>query len=578
MPKASTSAIHRTDIHHSNLTRSKEDAVLDMLAAYRAGAVALAEEQWRLFFETGRFNKFYDTDKVRFVSIIGAANRVQMARYQVVGVLQSWLSNRANDFRDMVISSTLPSRVKHQLFVINLRKAWFSRDVQLMPPEAADDTAEAPKTKPKRKKRVPEPEAANSAPVRNGEDAAQVSEAAATEPEVIPDDVRKLARSIMRHVMSCHRRPNLARISMRLDHRAGQISRPVKATQSGKVSWWINLSTMEKGQKIKIPLLTNPYHERRVGQVSTGIQINEKDGRLTFGVVTDIHEACEASRAAYAEEKRDPIALDFGLTTLFGTSEGQLLGQNWLKQLKKYDSLITLIATSQQRAGKKPRDSKRYRALVQDVRGFLTTEINRILNRLVAQNRPSELILEQLDFSNSDLSKRLNRIIRNSGRSIINSKLQDLEDRLGVTSVEVNPAYTSQTCSCCGYVDKKNRKDQSHFECLWCGSKKHADLNAATNVRTRRARPSGWLFLSKAKVLVELVTEFGERQAGASCPRRTGSTGAPADPRHMNHYFEVDHTSQPKARSEHERRSPDLQSQVRNLPNHQPVVVDAPSK
>lgn len=315
---------------------------------------------------------------------------------------------------------------------------------------------------------------------------------------VIPKETRKLARRIMRHVMSWHRRPNLVRISVRLDHRAGEISRPVTATQNGKVSRWINLSTLQKGSKVKIPLLTNPYHEQRIGRVSTGIQINERDGRLTFG-----------------------------LTTLFAISEGQLLGQNWLKQLKKYDALISMIAASQQRAGKKPRDSKRYRALVQDVRGFLTTEINRIPNRLVAQNRTSELILEKLDFRHSDLSKGLNRILRNSGRSIITAKLQDLEDGYGVKHTEVNPAYTSQTCSSFGYVDKRNRTNQSHFQCRWCGSKKHADLNAATNVRTRRARPHGWLFQGKAKVLVALGTEFNERQVGATCPRRSGSKGAP---------------------------------------------------
>lgn len=531
MPKSSASAIHRADIHHSNLTKSKQDAVLDLLAAYRKGAVALAHEQWRLFFEAGRFNKNHDRDKITYSAIVGAAARVQMARYQVVGALQSWLSNRANEFGDIVSSSSLGDEVKHQLRVINLRKAWFSRaDLSMK-----DGT-------------------------------------------VIPKETRKLARSIMRHVMSRHRRPNLARISMRLDHRVGELSRPVTATQKGKVSWWINLSTLQKGSKVKIPLLTNPYHEQRIGQVSTGIQINERDGRLTFGVVTDIAEACEASRAAYAEDMRDPIALDFGLTTLFATSEGQLLGQNWLKQLKKFDALISMIAASQQRAGKKPRDSKRYRALVQDVRGFLTTEINRILNRLVAQNRPRELILEKLDFRHSDLSKRLNRILRNSGRSIITAKLQDLEDRYGVKHIEVNPAYTSQTCSGCGYVDKRNRTDQSHFQCRWCGSKKHADLNAATNVRKRRARPHGWLFQRKAKVLVVLVTEFNERQVGTSCPRRSGSKGAPADPRLTNPYFTKQAQPVPETDQTDAVRLSDPLTQVRNLQNHQPIVVDASSK
>lgn len=531
MPKSSASAIHRTDLLTSNLTKSKEAAVFALLGAYRIGTVALAHEQWRLFFETGRFNKNHDTNKVRFVSIIGAANRVQMARYQVVGALRSWLSNRANDFGDVVSGSSLGDEVKHQLRVINLRKAWFSRlDLSM----------------------------------KGG--------------TVIPKETRKLARKIMRHVMDKHRRPNLARFSMRLDHRAGELSRPVTASQNGKVGWWINLSTLQKGSKVKIPLLTNPYHEKRVGQVSTGIQINERDGRLTFGVVTDIAEACTASRSAYAEDMRDPIALDFGLSTLFATSEGQLLGQNWLKQLKKYDALISMIAASQQRAGKKPRDSKRYRALVQDVRGFLTTEINRILNRLVAQNRPSELILEQLDFRHSDLSKRLNRILRNSGRSIINAKLQDLEDRYGVKNTEVNPAYTSQTCSCCAYVDKKNRKDQSHFQCRWCGSKKHADLNAAANVRSRRARPHGWLFQGKAKVLVALVTEFNERQVGTSCLRRSGSKGAPADPRLTNPYFTKQAKPVPETDQTDAVRLYDPPTQVRNLQNHQPIAVDAPSK
>jgi hypothetical protein len=74
--------------------------------------------------------------------------------------------------------------------------------------------------------------------------------------ETIPPEVRKLARSIMRHVMSRHRRPDLSRISMRLDHRAAELAKPIKATQGGKVGWWINLATMEKGRKIAVPLLT----------------------------------------------------------------------------------------------------------------------------------------------------------------------------------------------------------------------------------------------------------------------------------------------------------------------------------
>jgi hypothetical protein len=69
--------VHRTDLLPSNMTAGKRDKVLDLLDAYRAGAVLLGREQWRLFFETGRFNKNHDMDKVTFAAAIGAANRVQ---------------------------------------------------------------------------------------------------------------------------------------------------------------------------------------------------------------------------------------------------------------------------------------------------------------------------------------------------------------------------------------------------------------------------------------------------------------------------------------------------------------------
>ena len=84
-PKGTIPPVMRCDLLPSNMTASKEAQVRTVLAAYRSGAVMLAREQWRLFFETGRFNKNHDADKVTFVALIGAANRVQMCRWQVVG-------------------------------------------------------------------------------------------------------------------------------------------------------------------------------------------------------------------------------------------------------------------------------------------------------------------------------------------------------------------------------------------------------------------------------------------------------------------------------------------------------------
>jgi IS605 OrfB family transposase len=55
----------------------------------------------------------------------------------------------------------------------------------------------------------------------------------------------------------------------------------------------------------------------------------------------------------------------------------------------------------------------------------------------------------------------------------------------GVAFVEVDPAYTSQTCHACGWMDKRSRRSQSEFECGRCGFVGHADHNAAINIAAR---------------------------------------------------------------------------------------------
>lgn len=62
--------------------------------------------------------------------------------------------------------------------------------------------------------------------------------------------------------------------------------------------------------------------------------------------------------------------------------------------------------------------------------------------------------------------------------------------RAGVAVVYVDPAYTSQGCSECGHVSKKNRPDQETFACMSCGFAEHADVNAARNIASRGA--AGW--------------------------------------------------------------------------------------
>ena len=58
-------------------------------------------------------------------------------------------------------------------------------------------------------------------------------------------------------------------------------------------------------------------------------------------------------------------------------------------------------------------------------------------------------------------------------------------ERAGVAVMYVDPAYTSQQCSACGHVSRKNRPDQATFVCTSCGMSLHADHNAARNIAAR---------------------------------------------------------------------------------------------
>jgi len=55
---------------------------------------------------------------------------------------------------------------------------------------------------------------------------------------------------------------------------------------------------------------------------------------------------------------------------------------------------------------------------------------------------------------------------------------------LGFEIIEIDPKYTSQGCSKCGYIKKSNRNGH-RFTCKACGYQLHSDLNAARNIKLR---------------------------------------------------------------------------------------------
>lgn len=84
----------------------------------------------------------------------------------------------------------------------------------------------------------------------------------------------------------------------------------------------------------------------------------------------------------------------------------------------------------------------------------------------------------------------LNRSILEIGWSQFQQYLKYKIDAAGGDLRLVDPAYTSQTCSCCGIIEKTNRKSQAVYECAECGLEINADTNAAINILRAGTRPA----------------------------------------------------------------------------------------
>lgn len=475
----------------------KEAQVRALFVAWRKAGPLLAREQWRLFFDGGDFNPL---DAASTGSQwLGTAHR-QMVRHQVVGVLRSFISNRQNDFRRMAESDALypkepgapdvHAKLRHHLHFINRTGQWFSRKRVFL--QVRVKGAEGKSTW--------------------------------VDGEQTPDSAVRLARVLMKRVLSRCRRPTVSRLNLVIDQRMLSLA-PAK---KGPFALWARLSTLEPGQPIHIPLVSHQHFENRHGNRALTLQSNDTRHGIRFGILTDVQSTMAASKAAYVP-RIDAIGLDLGLSTLFATSEGDLLGRGWMPRLRAYDARITKLAAYRQ-SHKLRTSSERYRRYVRRLRGCVESEVNRILNRLVEAHSPKAIVIEHLSFQNANLSRRLNRLLSVMGKGAVTAKLKDLEERLGIQIIEAPAPYTSQTCHSCGYTDARNRPEQKDFTCLWCHHHPHADVNAARNILSRRSWPKAQASRSyRSALLSRLVRQHAERY---DRPR-----GGPADPRSTNPYF-----------------------------------------
>lgn len=182
----------------------------------------------------------------------------------------------------------------------------------------------------------------------------------------------------------------------------------------------------------------------------------------------------------------ESIGLDFGMVSMFTTSDGERHGLSSFTKLKIWDEELLALIKELQKQSIKLSTNQRYVQLQQCIKSYFKNEICRILNKLAKKN-VGIFVVEKLDFRAAGLSKQMNRLIGRTYRSVVKAKLARLEEQYGIRIVAVNPAYTSQECSRCHHVSKHNRKSQKDFVCQYCHFSCNADVNAGRVINQRRS-------------------------------------------------------------------------------------------
>jgi transposase len=175
----------------------------------------------------------------------------------------------------------------------------------------------------------------------------------------------------------------------------------------------------------------------------------------------------------------------------------------------------------------------------------LEKEINTGINDLLKNKNPSILITEDLSHSFCyHRPKCVNRRLSSWLRGKLQERVAFKALAEGFRHEQVNPAYGSQTCLYCDFVDPRNRNKEK-FKCRHCGHEDISDRVAAMNYLRRFGDETIGRNMPYSQVKTILLDRFHRRlEAGqpATVPGRTLETVADISSQMS---FEISKISQP---------------------------------
>lgn len=236
--------------------------------------------------------------------------------------------------------------------------------------------------------------------------------------------------------------------------------------------------------RVKVDLYPGEFQKRllqqgKLKESNLVYRKNKKGGFWSLHITLEF----ESTLGALPKElsKEEVIGVDVGENNIAAISTGQLWKAGQLKF--KRDKYLGLRARLQRNGSQSARQHLR-KASGRERRHV--THINHVVSKSIVQEalkRKAKLVvLENLTHIRERIKcgKRVkSRLHRWSFREL-QQQIEYKAQRKGIHVIYVDPRYTSQTCSSCLTIGKR---DKHRFVCPNCGLRAHSDLNASRNLQ-----------------------------------------------------------------------------------------------
>lgn len=227
--------------------------------------------------------------------------------------------------------------------------------------------------------------------------------------------------------------------------------------------YWVHLRCLGNKYILDLPLKNHKHNKKfRDWKQVSSCRLLRNNGKFKIELIYE-------QETPVINKPTKILAIDAGINCLMSCSNGKQIGlelKNLLNELNR-----------------KQQKSKLYNRKLSQIHNYVRWCVNQL-----DWSNLSDLVIENLKYIQIGTKKRVNKSTRKLlskwNLGLWHKAIKQKCEANCVCLHSVEPRYTSQTCSMCGHIDKRNR-DGTLFRCTACGYEINADSNASINILNR---------------------------------------------------------------------------------------------